>query len=116
MLKRECRLRKQKDFDRVFSAQGRFFAQGPLALKVVANGLPTSRVGFIVSNRVSKSAVRRNRTKRLLREAVRLSWERVRSGADIAFMARTDLSDQKLASVAPAVDSLLKKSGLLVSK
>lgn len=113
MLKKESRVRKQKDFDRIFREKGGFFSQGDLALKMVRNNLPYARAGFIVSNKVSKSAVRRNRTKRRVREAVRLRWEGIRPGIDLVVMARADLSEKSFADVDKAVDSLLKKSGLL---
>jgi ribonuclease P protein component len=113
MLRKESRVRKKKDFDRIFGKEGNFFAQGFLALKIVGNNLPHSRAGFIVSNKVSKSAVKRNRIKRLMREAVRLKWDRIKPGFDMAFMARADISEMKLADVDKAVDSLLKRSGLL---
>jgi ribonuclease P protein component len=115
MLKKDFRLRKQKDFDRVFGS-GSFFSQGFLALKTVPNGLPSSRFGFIVSNKVSKKAVSRNRIKRLLRESVRLSFEQIKPGFDIAVMARADISKKSFVEVNVAVDSLLKRSGLLIKK
>jgi ribonuclease P protein component len=114
MLKKDFRLRKQKDFDRVFGNKGRFFSQDFLALKIIPNSLPFSRFGFIVSNKVSKRAVRRNRTKRLLRECVRLSWKEIYPGFDAVMIAKSDISDRKLEEVSMIVDKLLKKSGLLV--
>lgn len=116
MLKKDNRLLRQKDFDRLFSGKGAFFSQDFLAVKVAPNGLPVTRIGFIVSNKISKRATARNRMKRLLREAVRLRWKEVRPGADAAIMVRADISDKKLADVDKVVDSLLKKSGLIVSK
>lgn len=114
MLKKEHRIRKQKDFDRVFGKDGSFFAQGFLSLKVSPNGLDHSRFGFIVSNKISKSAVKRNRIKRLLREAVRLKWELIKPGWDVVMMARVDISDKDLKAVDKAVDNLLKRSGICV--
>jgi ribonuclease P protein component len=116
MLSKDYRIRKQKDFDRVFSDKGTFFSQGALSIKVIANDLDCSRFGFIVSNRVSKKAVARNRIKRLLREAVRLKWVEVKSGMDAVIMVRSDISTQNLADVDKAVDSLLKRSGMFVTK
>ncbi len=116
MLSKEFRVRKQKDFDRIFGKEGFFFSGGFLALKAVKNGLGCSRAGFIVSNKISKSAVRRNRIKRLLRESVRLRWGEISPGSDIVFMARADISEMSFADVDKAVDSLLKKSGLLIRK
>lgn len=116
MLKKEYRLRKQKDFDRVFGKDGSFFSQGFLALKIVPNDLPFSRFGFIVSNKVSKKATHRNRTKRLLRESIRLSWDQIRTGYDAVIIAKADVSDKTFGEVNGVVDNLLKKSGLLLKK
>lgn len=116
MLSKEFRVRKQKDFDRIFGKEGSFFSGGFLALKAVRNGLEHSRAGFIVSNKISKSAARRNRMKRLMREAVRLRWSEINPGIDMVFMARADISAMSFADVDKAVDSLLKKSGLLIRK
>jgi len=116
MLKKDFRLRKQKDFDRVFGKGGSFFSQGYLSLKMVPNSLDLSRIGFIVSNKVSKKAVSRNRIKRLLRESVRSHWDDIVAGYDAVVMVKSDVSDKKLDEVDKAVDSLLKKSGLLVRK
>lgn len=113
MLKKEFRLRKQKDFDRVFGKDGAFFSQGFLSLKAVPGEADRTRFGFIVSNKISKRAVRRNRTKRLIREAVRLVQSGIKPGCDVVVMARADLSEKSFKEVRAAVDSLLKKSGLL---
>jgi ribonuclease P protein component len=113
MLKKEFRLRKQKDFDQVFGKGGSFFAEGFLALKMVPNRREQTRFGFIVSNKISKSAVKRNRMKRLVREAVRLKQEKAKPGLDVVLMVRWDISDQDFMAVDKAVDNLLKKSGIL---
>ncbi len=116
MLSKEFRVRKQKDFDRVFGKKGSFFSEGFLALKAAGNDLGCSRAGFIVSNKISKAAAKRNRIKRLMRESVRLRWDRIRPGFDMVFMARADISEMSFTDVDKAVDSLLKKSGLLIRK
>ncbi len=68
-LPRGCRLHSA-DYDLAFR-QGRRGGGERLVLLVRANGLETSRLGFVVSGRVG-NAVRRNRIKRLWREAFRL--------------------------------------------
>lgn len=115
MLKKDNRLRKQKDFERVFGT-GSFFSQGFLAIKMAPNGLEYSRFGFIVSNKVSKKAVSRNRIKRLLRETVRLSFGQIKNGFDAVIMVKTDISEKRQEEVGMVVDSLLKRSGLLIKK
>lgn len=64
------RLRKKAEFSAVFDRKRRAFI-GPLGVYVLPNGLPQARLGISMSRRVG-TAARRNRIKRLLREAFRL--------------------------------------------
>lgn len=114
MLKAEQRLSRQKDFDRVFS-QGRFFSEGTLSLKMVRGPYAVSRFGFIVSKKVSKKAVVRNRLKRRLRESVRWADKtgRLVGGWDVVVMPKPVLGTAARGEIKPLVDKLLRKSGLL---
>ena len=66
------RLRKGREFDRVYS-EGTVIG-GPLfVVRVVANEVSEARWGFAVGKKLAPKSVVRNRTRRRLREAVRLS-------------------------------------------
>lgn len=52
-----------------------------------------SKFGFIVSNKISKSAVARNKIKRLLRNAVGENLKACQNGYDIIFLAKKSISD-----------------------
>jgi ribonuclease P protein component len=77
----EDRVRKQADFDRAYQARV-FAADDVLVVNGAANSLPQSRLGLSVSKRVG-TAVDRNRWKRLIREAFRLSREELPTGIDL---------------------------------
>lgn len=113
MLKKQFRLKKQRDFENVFQ-KGAYFSENFLALKVVENNLKTSRFGFMVSKKISKKAVVRNRIKRLLRESVRLMQIEVKSGFDMVFISRSGIVKKSLKEISGTVKKLLKKSGLLI--
>ncbi len=81
-LKRELRLRKNTDFQRV-RQHGRKTASRLLVLMCAPNNLATVRVGFVVSKRISKQAVERNYIRRLLSEALRPFLLDISAGWDI---------------------------------
>jgi ribonuclease P protein component len=76
----EHRVRKQADFDRVFRAR-QFAADGVLIVNAAENGLSLSRLGLSIGKIVGNAVVR-NRWKRLIREAFRLSRSELPSGFD----------------------------------
>lgn len=67
MLKKPNRLTKKKEFDNVFKS-GRSSYAKIVGVKVSGNEIGAVRVGILVSNKVSKKAVERNKIKRWVRE------------------------------------------------
>ena len=111
MLSFRNRLKKQKDFEKIFK-NGKSFKQGSLYLKINKNDLRSSRFGFIVSKKFSKKAVERNRIKRILREVVKERIGEVVEGMDIVIVvnpeAKADFQELK-----KIIDILFKKSRLI---
>ncbi len=70
MLKKENRLKKQKDFENVFQ-NGKSFKEGGLYFKIKENNLGFPRFGFVVSKKNFPKAIERNKIKRILREAIK---------------------------------------------
>jgi len=105
------RLRKAAEFQRVREG-GRAWAHPLFVLSAAPNGLERTRVGLLVSRRVG-NAVKRNRARRLLREATRRWLPRVRPGWDMVIIARSPLVESKLQPVEAALERLLRKGSLL---
>lgn len=80
------RLRSRADFDAVYEARCRQ-SSGPLLLFALGRRGKPSRFGVSVSKRVG-NAVRRNRVKRLLREAYRLQQYELPQGFDWLMVVR----------------------------
>jgi ribonuclease P protein component len=111
-LKRALRLRKSKDFQRV-RQQGRNMTSRLLILTFAPNDLTTLRIGFVVSKRVSKSAVERNYVKRLLSEAIRPVLVDIPAGWDLVISAKTPIIGVKLPDLVDNLRILLRRARLL---
>lgn len=111
-MKRKFCLVRRSDFARV-RAEGRYWFSSLLTLGASPNDLTHSRFGFVVSRRIGK-AVRRNRVKRLLREATRLRLARIAPGWDVVVIARGAAAEADFWQIGAALDQVLASAGLLV--
>jgi ribonuclease P protein component len=109
-MQRQFRLRHSGDFERL-RAEGRVWRHPFLMMSVAPNALAHNRYGFIVSRRLG-GAVVRNRVRRLLRESVRLTLPHLKSGFDIAFIARNEIVGQPYRNVSSALEELFKRAKL----
>jgi len=73
-LKKGYRLKKRKEFEEV-REKGRVWHGPKISLAVLERGEGGTRVGVVVSKRVDKRAVERNRLRRLAAEVFRKNWE-----------------------------------------
>ena len=83
---RSRRLIRPGDYRRVFAAK-RVFIDEELILHAADNGGGPTRLGTAISRKVGR-AVRRNRIKRLIREAFRLNQQRIPNGLDLVVVPR----------------------------
>ncbi|MFN0010554.1 MAG: ribonuclease P protein component [Phycisphaerales bacterium] len=86
LFRRAQRLTKDREFQAVFAAKCTR-QRGPLTIHGKLSGLRHTRLGLSVGKRVG-NAVERNRVKRLLREAFRLSQRELPPGLDLIVSVR----------------------------
>ena len=89
---KKVRVRSKLDFDRVYQ-QGTRLSDRLLLINGLRTDGPLTRLGLAVSKRCG-NAVARNRWKRLLREAFRLSRAELPSGLNIVVQPRAGESPQ----------------------
>ncbi len=111
MLLKKHRLRKKKDFERV-SEKGKLLTKDFLVLKTVKNNLKLARVGLVVSRKVSKKAVQRNKVKRKLREAVRNNIRKIKVGYDLIFFTKKGIEKKSFSEIKKMVEDLLVRAKL----
>jgi len=110
-MQKRYRLRKTWQFQLV-RGKGRSWVHPLLVLYALPNESEHSRVGFSVSKRIG-NAVRRNKVKRRMREAVRLLWPRIEPGWDMVFIARSGIRAKDYYHISSAVQKMLCNAHLL---
>ena len=110
-MQRRFRLTRSQDFKRVRQS-GKSYAHPLIVLIAQANDGMKIRVG-VAAGRTVGSAVKRNRAKRLLREAVRPLIPSLSSGWDLILIARPALAVSTLNATRQALLNLLGRAHLI---
>ena len=103
---RKMHLKTSAEFERVYATR-RWAQDATLKTMVAPNNLEHSRLGLSVGKRYG-NAVRRNRFKRLVREAFRTNREQLPNGFDIVVIPRTR-SEPTLEMVTSSLVGLVSK-------
>jgi ribonuclease P protein component len=112
VLPKQYRLNKNKDFKVIFQ-KGRNFFIKEFGIKILKNNLEILRFGFIVSNKVTKKANKRNLIKRRMREIVRKNLPNMRIGADAIIIARPEIKNLKFSELKEKIEKALWQIRLL---
>ncbi|MBN2292748.1 MAG: ribonuclease P protein component [Pirellulales bacterium] len=111
---REYRIRSGLDFRRAYTRRCSA-ADGTIVLVGCENGLDHPRLGLSVSRKVGRAVVR-NRWKRLIREAFRLSRHQLPDGVDFVVIPRLGIEPrldsirESLTCLAPLVSLKLQRT------
>lgn len=87
MLPKSSRLKKPELFQKAFRF-GKPFFFGNVGCKILFSGGNGKKIGFSLSKKLFPHAVDRNRAKRLLSEAVGLSWNDIPEDVFMVFFLR----------------------------
>ncbi|MBE9505231.1 MAG: ribonuclease P protein component [Chloroflexi bacterium] len=105
-------LARREQFACVFR-QGSGYPGSLVVLRVLRNGLDTSRLGLVVGKKVG-GAVQRNRAKRFVREAV--SIRALEAGWDVVVIARPGIQSAEYQDVERELQGLLLRAGVLSAR
>lgn len=107
MLKKIYRITKKKEFDKVFS-EGKSRQAEELGVKLLVNDLTFNRLGVIISNKVSKSAVVRNTVKRRIRTNFDHLLPNLKKSYDIVVVTRPSVVKLTNAEIKDKLISLFR--------
>ena len=101
-------LSKKKDLDQIFKTGLSFYCPF-LGLKYLANKLEFNRLAIIISLKVSKSAVVRNKIKRQIREIIRNDLPKIEGFYDIVVIVRKGSETMTFFEIREALLKLTKR-------
>jgi ribonuclease P protein component len=113
MLPKENRLSGKNNFEKV-KKDGLVYQSETFAIIVLERqDGGVSRVGFIVSNKISKKATDRNKVKRNLRNIISPQLKNIKPNFDLIFLAKRAIIYKNHDQLNIEVGKMLKKTNLL---
>ena len=94
MLVLKYRLRKKKDFEKIYKL-GKTTKQDFLLFRILENKIENPRIGIVISKKTLSKATARNLVKRRIREAVRHFLPKISKNVDIIITAYKGTSKEK---------------------
>ena len=104
-------MKENRDFRRVY-ARGRSYVSPSLVTYVMKNRNAALRVGITTGKKVG-NAVKRSRSRRVIREAYRQAYPRLKKGYDVVFVARGRTPFVKSTEVYRAMMKHFRDAGVL---
>jgi ribonuclease P protein component len=105
-------LRKKKEFDQVYKRGTPYRGRYVVLIALLSAGYSDRKVGFVAGKKVG-GAVKRNRARRLMKEAFRRAQPHVASAPGrLVFVARATSADASYEEIEGEVRSLLRQASL----
>ncbi len=115
MLKKINRLTKDKEFNNVFSPQTGWRKSSfdkIMGAKAVYNEMGYNRFGILISVKVSKKAVVRNKIKRQIREIISLQLDKMKHGYDCVIICLPEIKGKEYAEIEKSLIGQFKRMGV----
>ncbi|HJY98822.1 MAG TPA: ribonuclease P protein component [Patescibacteria group bacterium] len=113
MLAKKYRLSGSANFKRV-EKEGRVFQMPDFGVAhVQRNDSLPSKFGFVISTKIAKGATDRNRIRRAMSEAVRMSSVDLKPGMDVVFLAKLSVIKSPTDKIMRDVYAALKEGGFI---
>lgn len=112
MLQQSFRLRSSVDFSKTYK-YGRSINSANFYIKYLATKQPVSKLAVVISKKVAKKAVVRNKIRRRFIEAIRQKWQIITPGYNIIITIKSDVSSKNQAEIQAEILNSLKRAHLI---
>ena len=109
MLSKKNRLKKNKDFNKIFK-KGKKINEEVLLLIILKNNLKETKVGVVINKKVSKKAVIRNKIKRRIYNSIRNKLPEIEKGFDFLIIVRPEIKEKSFFEINKIINKSLKKT------
>lgn len=106
VLKRENRIRSKREFLEIKN-KGRVLYSPFFGWLFYKENDDLKKFGFVVSKKISKKAVDRNRIRRILSEIVRKNLEKFENGTRIVFLTKQEILGKKMVEIEREINKFL---------
>jgi ribonuclease P protein component len=106
VLKRENRIRFKKEFLEI-KDKGRVLYSPLFGWLFYKENDDLKKFGFVVSKKISKKAVDRNRIRRVLSEIIRKNLDKFEKGTRLIFLTKQEILGKKMVEIEKEVSKIL---------
>ncbi|MFH0853494.1 MAG: ribonuclease P protein component [bacterium] len=112
MLPKLARLTKDQDLYKV-RRYGRQSSNAYINIRALTTKSPKTRLGFIVSKKISPQATTRNRLKRQLRAVISKEYQQIKKNRDIIITAKPNIKKIPFNKITQVIQEAMKRASLL---
>ncbi|MBT3690143.1 ribonuclease P protein component [bacterium] len=102
---------KEKDFKEI-ARKGRIASSQEITLKVLKSDIEDNRFGIVISKKVSKKAIERNKLKRQIKEIIKLELKSLKNGHSILILVSPRMIGKEYNEIKEILLKLFKKANL----
>lgn len=112
MINRKNRIKKKKDFEIIYK-KSKIFKNNFLILRVLENNLEDCRFSVIISQKVNKKAVCRNKIRRRIYSIIKKNFNNLKIKADIVITIKIDIKDKSFKEVEEIIEKIFIKAKII---
>jgi len=113
MLAKKYRISKDKEFQNIYK-KGHIIYNPFFNIKFLPNNLRNSRFGIVISTKISKKAVVRNKSRRQIKAVICNNLNNIKPGFDIVVLTKPAITTANQEKISQTLISLLIKAKIYI--